>query len=85
MMQSFGLLEILFLALIIPSILFSLHSLVQTSVVKMLRFFSIDLPFNFIIRVVIFIKPLLLLFMQGVHDTWRVEFSSGLKIRLPAV
>ena len=83
MMQSSVFLNWLFFRLIIPSILLSLHSFIESCIIKMLSFLSIIISFNFIISLMIFIESLLLRDVKGwVFLRLKYKISCSLKSRL---
>ena len=85
-MLPFGLLFDIFDLLLCPSILISLHSLVEPCIIKSILFITILLSFGSIVDIMVFIESLFFYnFIDALQLTWRVDCYYGLKMRLPAV
>lgn len=73
------------LGFLLPSFLLHLHAPAQSGIIKSVCFVAILLSPLAVVDVMVFVESLLFWVSVGVQLTCRVEDSSGLKIRLPAV
>ena len=70
---------------LLPLVLLSLQSFLETSVVEVVLLFLVVLPFGAVVHVVVLVEPFLFWVWEAVPLTAREDCSGGLKMRVPAV
>ena len=78
--------KLLLFGLLTPTFFIALHSFHQSRLIEMILSISLMLSDDSVVDLVVFVESLLFFILNGwLHVRPRVEFSGGLKMRLPAV